>query len=159
MPDLMFKFFIQAFSVILSICAFIPLIRSHKWWVRAFDFPRLQLLFLSSIFCTLIITTQNLYGVNIFILASLSLAVLLDLYRVLPYTRLGKIESKQIKNYEPENMIKILSANIYIENSNYGLIFKEISQKNPDLVLLVETNSKWRNFRKLWIVEKFSIAT
>jgi len=139
----MLKLFIQTFSIMLSVCAFIPLIRSYKWWVRVFDFPRLQFLFLSLLFLILLTATQTFSIINFCIFTVLLTGVLLDLYRVLPYTKLGRVESKKIKNYSPENMIKILSANIYIENSDYELIFKEITKVNPDLVLLVETDSKW----------------
>jgi len=65
------------------------------------------------------------------------------IYLILPFTTLWK---KQVLNTTKEidgNGISIMIANVYQDNTNYIGCLNEINKMQPDLVLLLETDSKW----------------
>lgn len=126
-------------SITFFIFAVLPECKSKYWLVRAFDFPRIQILFINSVLLILnLICYIELNYINI----TLSfLAVVFDLYRVVPYTFLFPKEVPYSKGLKPS--LKLLCANILIENKDYNKAFEVIENLDPDLVLLLETDYNW----------------
>jgi endonuclease/exonuclease/phosphatase (EEP) superfamily protein YafD len=146
-PTILFFTIYTSFFVVAS---FIHLLRIDYWWVRIWDFPHLQLTAL---------TTAGLVGwliVNpIFdwpfglIPASLLCAMAYQGWLIYPYTFL---HSKQVNalryvaDRQPikQNTLRLLTANVYMENTHTPDVQALIEKHQPDLVLLLETNETWR---------------
>lgn len=80
-----FKFLI----VVYTISAFVPLLKSDVWWIRVFDFPRLQLLIVGVVIgVAYIFFFQDEKALKIGYIFFLIIAIGFDLYRILPYTTL-----------------------------------------------------------------------
>ncbi len=138
-------------NIIFFICSFLilctlvfPLIRSTFWFIRAFDFPRFQIVLLVLLY---LLTTpfyiENKIYISIAVVLSL-LSLVLDIYRVGPYISLWKIESK-ISGKTQKPQIKILSANVFVNNTNYESLLKAVEKSDPDIVLLLEPDKEWEN--------------
>lgn len=122
---------------------FFPTLPSHKSFVRYFDFPRLQILALliaSSVFLAF------LYKPNIYLLGIAIASILKILTEILPYSPLAKTQIDRSEKSKPD--LKIFIANVLEENNKHQGLIDEINSQNPDIVFLVETNSKWQNFIK-----------
>lgn len=122
----------------------IPLARADAWWVRIFDFPRLQItVLLILIFAiTLLIREDPSAADNVFFVA-LFLSAAYQCYRMFPYTTLARPEVQKSQRAEPERRIRLLIFNVLMDNDQSSKLLKLIAQHDPDVVLTVETNARW----------------
>ena len=119
--------------------------KSEAWYIRILDFPRLQLFFIGFIG----IITFSFPGINslieyAFIFSALA-SVLFQGSKIFPYTFLHK---KQVKNSTKNKTgtgksICVVICNVRMKNKNYSATLLVLKKADPDLILLVETNSWW----------------
>ncbi len=135
-------FILAAFCVLSSV---IPFIASKKWWVRGFDFPHLQLTVVTIptfvLLCFFIDPTKLLEWM---ILVFLLITVIYQLVIIYPYTPLAKkqITSTSIKNSDAS--IRVFSANVLQDNKDFETFSKVFRKSNPDVAILLETDSWWQ---------------
>lgn len=130
-----------------------PLSRSEIWWIRGWDFPRMQLfvamvvlVIVEFIFWDLSIT-RNLIIVAMGVLGALYLG-----WWILPYTRFYKKEVKEALKRNPQNKIKIMVANVLITNRNAEKLLALIDENDPDIMVTLETDIWWQ--KKLDVLEE-----
>lgn len=127
-----------------TLSALIPLSRVNSWWLRVWDFPRLQLLCLGMGF-----GTKYFFGnkdktiVKYSCLSSFLVGVGIDLYRILPYTKLWPIESIAAASQSEMRSISLITVNVYQDNDKYENLFNLVKEKSPDLIFLLEVNERW----------------
>lgn len=138
----------ETLFLILNILFCIPSLASATkfdyWWIRGFDFPRIQisvLLMLNIALAIWIYDFDKWYQIAILMLLCISL--IYQCWLILPYTFLWK---KQVLRYggdENENEISILVSNVLTSNTQYDKLINLIRNKNPDVFLTLESDSKW----------------
>ncbi len=146
----LFLFYILTF--ILFCATIFPFWNIGWWWVRFFDFPRLQIFFLNLILIAALISGSVLkFGsINSWILlAGFILSLGLDIFRIYPYAISRKKESATYKNEKAIGKLSILTCNILLTNKEHSKIFNLIEEKDPDLVLLLETDKIWVSASKV----------
>lgn len=127
----------------MTLVVLCPLIRSRHWFFRGFDFPRAQALILIIIyfFFGLLYLSPSL---EYWIFVGLCLiSIGLDIHRIGFYTKLYPVESKQ-SSLNTKSTFKILSLNVFIKNEDYARVIDLVLAEEPDLLLLLETDEKWR---------------
>lgn len=139
-------------TLILAILIFLPLWRHEAWWVRALDFPRIQLVILSLILFLSILWLLDLaepltWGLIIFS----SLCIIYQIWWILPYTRLFSSEVKQTKHTDKNRTIRIITANVLTPNRNADALIELVKQNTPDILVTLESDTWWQN--KLDILE------
>lgn len=123
----------------------IPLVRADAWWIRIFDFPRLQITVLSVLVLALVLllredpTTWD----HVF-LAALALCAAYQCYRMFPYTRLASREVQNARNRSPEDTVSLFVFNVLMDNRQSQKLLAMIEQHDPDIVLAVETDQRWK---------------
>ena len=140
------QLFLLLFSVLILFATLIPLVKKEYWVFRVFEYPRLQKLVANCLCIVLwvVFPTSDSFMKSAF-LTVLVLNASYIIYLILPFTTLWK---KQVLNTTKEidgNGISIMIANVYQDNTNYIGCLNEINKMQPDLVLLLETDSKWEN--------------
>jgi endonuclease/exonuclease/phosphatase (EEP) superfamily protein YafD len=147
--------------VIYVISALLPVLKFDDWWVRIWDFPRLQLLALGVTVGIIYFFTSSDPVIWIAILMGyLTMAVVLDLYRILPYTPLWRSQSLSaaLNSSSSPNSLSILIANVLQPNQEAGRLLNLINAKAPDLVLLLEVNRRWlRDLKSLEATYQFQL--
>jgi endonuclease/exonuclease/phosphatase (EEP) superfamily protein YafD len=138
-------FVLVKIGIFLYFCsALVPILKSDEWWVRVWDFPRLQLLMLGFLLGLLYwFATSDALALKIFILSVLALGMGFDLYRVLPYTPIWRVESNWAQSERNENSIDLLTANVLQENQESQKLISLINKRSPDVILLLEVNQRW----------------
>jgi endonuclease/exonuclease/phosphatase (EEP) superfamily protein YafD len=131
-------------SIMITATA-IPLLRSEAWWVRVFDFPRLQILVIGClvlILSILFVETNLIWDLtfNGIFFAALTY----QSYMMFPYTRLARHQVQQSTSADPDSSIRILFANVLMTNRDASKIKQIIEGADPDIVLLVEPDEWWR---------------
>lgn len=142
-----------------TVSSLIPLLNSNYWWVRLWDFPRLQLLVLGAL-CGLIYATksQNSLGEKMIFLGVLLIGLGVDVYRIAPYSPLWPPESLSTENKKNDPSISFLTANVLQENKNSEKLLSLIREKSPHIVLLLEVNERWlRDLKVLDETYQYSI--
>ena len=143
---MMFKWLFYIFIFLIYLGAIFPFWNIGWWWVRAFDFPRLQLFLLNTILILILLSGLiiEIYSSQFFtILITLVLCLGLDVYRIYPYAFSNKQESASYNNEASLGTFSVLTANVLISNDQQTKILDLIENKDPSLVLLLETHKKW----------------
>jgi len=140
-------------TVLLVMCTFAPLSRFEKWWIRGWDFPRLQLFFASLILISaeLIILDTDILKSRILIAVTF-LCMLYLAWWILPYTRLFKKEVAQATDPDPDNSLLIMVSNVLMDNDDAPRLLQVVNDNNPDILITLETNTWWEN--QLRVLEK-----
>lgn len=117
----------------------LPLSNTNTWWIRVLDFPRLQILIIAAIIAVVSLFASGSTGFAVPVLMAAVCGY--QLWRIYPYTPFAKVEL----NLAPEgpDTIKVLSANVLMENRQYALLLQVIEQFDPDILLLMETDQIW----------------
>ena len=130
--------------MVLILFTVLPMLKKDAWWVRIFDFPRLQI-------TVLLIVTVAAYSSlmweptlpeSIF-LAVLAASMLYQGYMMFPYTRLAAKQVQQSRNARDGSTITLLFANVLQDNRNAGRLREIIDEADPDIILTVETDEWW----------------
>lgn len=138
------KIIVIIFAALVVAWTILPLLRHQAWWIRVFEFPRIQLvvLALGGITATAVVFDSTskeallLYSV-------LFLCTIFHLRYIWPYTAMHQKQVKQAVSRDIEAEISILVGNVLMSNRRQGDFLKIIKQQNPDLVLAVETDLWW----------------
>lgn len=122
----------------------LPLVRSDSWWVRIFDFPRLQI----TVALVLALGLYLIFGWpigsadNIFLIA-LAGCLAHQGYMMFPYTRLAKKQVQWSLDSTDESTLTLLFANVLQENRNADGLTQIVKEADPDILLTVETDDWW----------------
>jgi endonuclease/exonuclease/phosphatase (EEP) superfamily protein YafD len=123
----------------------LPLLGSEQWYVRMFDFPRIQLLFLAGLslllYAFLIFRPKK--GPLIFLFLLLCVIIFQSI-RIFPYTPLASYQVLYSDRQPSGEAISLLVSNVFMENEEYGRLLHLIEQEQPHVVLTLETDSSWQ---------------
>lgn len=123
----------------------LPLWRHPAWWVRGWDFPRLQLAALAAVLATTTLAVGEVDGWNGTMLLALQLACLLyQGWWIVPYTRVYRPEVRMVHPGDPGRRIRLLVSNVLTPNRRAELLIGHVRQHDPDLLLAVETDEWWQ---------------
>jgi endonuclease/exonuclease/phosphatase (EEP) superfamily protein YafD len=122
----------------------LPILRATAWWVRIFDFPRVQILFLGSAVLVLhLLFSRPLRPADVFFLVLLTAALLYQGWRIHPYTPLVGKQVQDATRERPETTLRLLVANVQMTNHNDAGFRRLIAEARPDLLLMVEPDRWW----------------
>lgn len=140
----MWKWLVQGIAVFYVASAVLPLLKFDAWWIRGWDFPRLQLATVG--LAALLLLSFATPG---WPLPKLALVLLLagslaqDAYRIVPYTPLVRPESLPAARDDPARRLSIFVANVFQDNEDPEPLRRLLAELSPDLVLLLEVNGRW----------------
>ncbi|MBC9795702.1 endonuclease/exonuclease/phosphatase family protein [Sinomicrobium weinanense] len=122
------------------------LVKRDNWWIRVFDFPRLQLFILGLIALPTCLGGFNFDSLFPYILTGLLLICLIyQACKILPYTPFYRKEVIRFKGKEDDtNRISILVSNVLTPNRKAGKLLYLIQKKKPNIVLTLESDSWWQ---------------
>ena len=140
-------------GVIMLIPTLASITRFDNWWIRGFDFPRLQISFILAVEITALILIlkidESWEGILLFLLV---FSLFYQLIRIYPYTYLAKKTVQSYTGDDSKNHISILVSNVLTTNTNYNKLIDLINKKTPDILLTLETDKKWES--ELEIIEE-----
>lgn len=130
------------FSATLLVATVIPLSRSSNWWIRVWDFPRLQLSLLALI--SLFFAAFFLDGPVSYAAMLISLLCLLSqFYWIYPYTGFASIEVAAASSEHKGDSISIITANVLMTNRNADKLIEIVRNKDPDVLVALESDKWW----------------
>jgi len=138
------RIIIRLLAVILVLFTALPLIRKSDWWIRIFDFPRLQILALSLLTVAAFPFFLNApTPVDVAIMAAISLACVYQIALIQQYTVLHKKQVKNRNDRDSGETIKMITSNVLMDNRNAAAFLRIVDDRDPDILLAVETDDWW----------------
>ena len=135
---------VSAFSLLLIGVTLLPLIRSGRWWIRIWDFPRQQLSILLAVALAAQLALKPDNPAALVLAAATALCLLWHLRCIFPYTRLRQRQVKAAGRGAPlDQRFRLLIANIYQHNRQPHGLFRAIASFDPDVLLVVEADEWW----------------
>ena len=130
-----------ALAALLALVTLLPLSGRHQWWIRMWDFPRVQIAVLQAVVLGLTFAMHGWlrWAVVVVTLAGLAL----HLARIRPYTRLARREVRFATARGDGHEVTLLAANVLLENQEVGRVAHLIEEVDPDVLLLMETDAAW----------------
>lgn len=129
----------------MIVATVLPLLRKDAWWVRIFDFPRLQITVITAITLAtyLLFKWDSGLAENLFLVA-ISSCLIYQGYMMYPYTPLSGKQVQQSENAVDGSGFSLLFANVLMDNREVTKLKEIISEADPDIILTVETNEWWK---------------
>lgn len=122
----------------------LPFARSEHWVVRVFDFPRLQItVVFVAIFAAYLLVREDPSLSDHLFLGALSVCLAYQLWRMWPYTPLHPRQVKRLEQPDDSRTLGILISNVLMSNRDSLKLRELIRQRDPDLVMVVETDGWW----------------
>ena len=134
------------FSVLLILTTIASLIKWDDWWIRIFDFPRLQIAILQIIalgVSFLIYDFQPVWQTLSISLLALSLAY--QAYKIYPYTILAREQVRRYKGSDSSQAISIMISNVLTTNHKAKKLIQVVKKTQPQLLLTLESDKWWEN--------------
>jgi endonuclease/exonuclease/phosphatase (EEP) superfamily protein YafD len=122
----------------------LPLWRTPKWWVRLWDYPRLQLAVWLAVMALAELALLELAPAGVLILVATFACLAWQLAQIWRYTRLAPRQVQDAVADGSDRMVSVLIANILQTNRESGRFLAEVGRHDPDLVLVVETDRWWQ---------------
>ncbi|MBT8401031.1 MAG: endonuclease/exonuclease/phosphatase family protein, partial [Rhodothermia bacterium] len=136
------RWLLHAVSVLLVLATAIPVLRGSDWWIRIFDFPRMQVAVAAGITLALYLLLFKAWTtLDMSIASLLAAAFFVQVYQIAPYTLIGRKEVFPCEN--ASERIRLFNGNVFMENRNSAAYLELISEHEPDVVLLLETDDWW----------------
>lgn len=143
MVDLLIFF---AISILLSLFAIIPLFKSEAWWIRVFDFPRLQSWVFALLLLVLELLILDLSELLSWAPVLITLAfVLFQGWWIYPYSIAHPKEVMDCANPVDAPRIKLLCANVLTPNRKSAGLLHHIQELKPDLFVALESDQWWED--------------
>ncbi|KKO47769.1 endonuclease [Arsukibacterium sp. MJ3] len=132
-------------SLLLALLTLLPLSHFQVWWVRGLDFPRLQLAVMALIIIVMQLLLADIKQLSQWPMLLVSVGCfLVQLWWILPYTRLFKTEVMATAADNNHPCIAILNANVLATNRNAAGLIALVRQHQPDILVTLESDSWWQ---------------
>jgi endonuclease/exonuclease/phosphatase (EEP) superfamily protein YafD len=138
------KLLLVALGVLMILATVLPFLKKDEWWVRIFDFPRLQITLIIAVVFAAYLPLRGNSIADYGFLVALILCLTYQSYMMYPYTRLSPKQVQWSKKAAKDSSISLLFANVLIENHNAARLKEIIKRADPDLILTAETDDWWR---------------
>ncbi|MEE4015926.1 endonuclease/exonuclease/phosphatase family protein [Roseibium sp. FZY0029] len=126
----------------LSVVTFLALWPTNLWWVRMTDFPRLQYGIGLCAAVIAIVLARRMLGRPWLALAALALAALIfNAVKLIPY--IFPEDRHTAAACDPERQFKVMVANVKLENHRADELLRIVRDRDPDLLLALETTEWW----------------
>lgn len=129
---------------LLILVTLLPIFESDEWWIRLWDFPRLQIAALVLVTLVVLVLIGPRSGQAFWIGIGAGLFALgWQLWRVAPYLPGWPVAVESAETCAPGNDVTLLNANVLATNRDYGAVLDLVGRTDPDVVLLLETDRSW----------------
>ncbi len=133
-------------TVILTVLTVIPISRHEAWWIRGWDFPRLQLFLIILIVLILELLLLDFQLIETWMLVSaMVLCLIYQAWWIAPYMKFFPVEVKATNNsIGLQQEIKIITANVLMTNRNANAFIELVNEYQPDILVTLESDLWWQ---------------
>ncbi|QQX76283.1 MULTISPECIES: endonuclease/exonuclease/phosphatase family protein [Aequorivita] len=142
-----FKSFLYILGTVAVILTIFPFVAVDYWWIRIFDFPHIQLTILTFVAFVVFFMRFEVKRVNDYLFVTiLAACLIMQAWKIIPYTPLAAKDIQDSQEKNAGTTISLYAANVLQSNKKPELLISDFKEMNPDIMLLVETNERWRDY-------------
>lgn len=132
-----------ALAALVALVTGLSEVRAAAWWIRVWDFPRVQILVLAA--AILAVGWFAAPGQRWLLGLLLVPAIAWQAVRIFPYTPLAPTEVRFVApdEAEPGACFTAMTFNVLQHNRDYARALRLLEREDPDIVLLLETDRGW----------------
>ena len=134
-------------AVLVVVGTILPFRDEPYWWIRVFDFPRLQLAALGALvlgsFAWCLGRSTRSRRSNAVWIAVVGAAVVYQAWRLWPYTALHPVESRRAEAPAEARSFRLVVSNVLMDNREAPRWLAEVQSAAPDLVVMLEPDAWW----------------
>ncbi len=112
----------------------------HDWWVRACEFPRVQIASLALIVAVLSPLAGDWFT---WVLLISALVLVVQVCRILPWTRLWPHQVLPTEPGHENRCFTLMVANVLTTNRNSDDLIRQVREYQPDVLLTLESDQWW----------------
>ncbi|HSN59527.1 MAG TPA: endonuclease/exonuclease/phosphatase family protein [Ferruginibacter sp.] len=140
--------FIFGLLAIISLGAtLVPFIPAKQWYIRIWDYPRLQtfaIAVMAILWYGYFYFKRGRWGY--FFVAMFAVVIFVQGYKAWPYTILGHKQVLQSeKSSADTTSISLLICNVLQPNTSYQKVIALVKEQNPDIFITTESDSTWQH--------------
>lgn len=144
------RIILLAMALLFVVATALPLIHEPYWWIRIFDFPRVQIAAVGIVTLGLyaylhVVLRERKVWWSWALLAVLVVCVVYQLVRIWPYTPLHPVQSVQAEDPAEAKSFRLVASNVLQKNRESERWLRVIREAQPDLVLVTEADTWWRD--------------
>ncbi len=133
-----------SFTAILIVVTLLPLSHSKTWWVRVWDFPRLQLAFLAAgLGLGALVAAGAVPVIAILVGTAAAGCLVCHASWILPFTPLFPKPVRSARPSAGSLRVSLLAANVLMTNRDAGRLLALIRRHRPDVFVALETDRWW----------------
>lgn len=137
------QWFFRVIAGLVILWTLVPLVRHGAWWIRVFDFPRVQIAIAAALLLAWFLVSGYSGGIDTALAAALLGCLVYQLVRIWPYTRLHSKQLLDATDARGQEQISVMVANVLTPNRNAARLRGFVERWEPDLLLCVETDRWW----------------
>lgn len=138
------KLALEIAGALLIVLALLPWVRTYRWWVRVWDFPRVQIATaLTAVAVVYIWCFDWGTGWQPVFIGLMFAAIFNELLHVRRFTPLWRVQALRTREKSPRHSFSLLAANVRMSNQRYARFLKLVRDNNPDLLVVTEPNATW----------------
>lgn len=136
-------YLLGAFGIIGTV---LPFLKYDDYWIRGFDYPRPQLVFVLLTACVLWLFSNTDWDNYDYLIGGLLLMALgHQTAMMIPYTSIYPVQSLQSEQpVTPETSVSMLVCNVLQTNKHFDKVINLALELSPDIVLTLESNQEWQ---------------
>ena len=134
-------------TALLVVSTLLPLWWHEAWWVRGWDFPRLQLsvLAFALLLANLALLDLRTPAGIALVLAALACLVY-QAWWIAPYTRLHAFEVLAAPPATGDaDRLRVMTANVLMGNRNCEALLAMVAEHRPDVLVTLESDAWWQS--------------
>lgn len=130
-------------ALVIIVGTFVPLLRRDTWIVRVWDFPRVQLFWLSlPVLIALVFTGDWADPLVLVAIIGLFTATVSMAVWMWPYTKMAQSELRNAT--DSGEILKIMVSNVLMTNRDHRRFLERVDQADPDFLVAIETDQWWK---------------
>ncbi|MEM6265192.1 MAG: endonuclease/exonuclease/phosphatase family protein [Bacteroidota bacterium] len=141
-----FTLLVLILTGLYALATLLPLWYSNQaWWVRIFDFPRVQLAIFGGVLGIVTVFGEGFTTELTLLCLCVQLACVgFHVFRIFPYLNIAPVEVKAGDNRgQNSSEISLCVGNVLMQNRDTEKLFQLVKHKQPDVLMLTETDQWW----------------
>ncbi len=136
-----------ALGTVVILATVLPFARTPFWWIRALDFPRIQIAVIAALVLAglgaaawargEVGTADRVVGI------ALAAVLLYQSARMMPYSPLWRVQTKQAAHPNRARSLRLVVSNVLMTNRDGARWLRVVRGADPDVVAAVETDAWW----------------
>lgn len=131
-------------TLFIVFCTLMPFIKTGRWFVRACDFPRLQLLMVCGVALIAVLIAARSAGWDMTLTVYTVLILLSAGWQAFHIARYTGLWTETVPNSDHSDL-RLLISNLDYENNRSRDVIDTICEIDPQVLLLIEIDERWNS--------------